>query len=119
MHHTAASTATVSNQSQTNNTPALSAQLLSNNILIQQSADSSLSVDLLALAAESSGCQPTGTDIVESMRGLNDIVDKKEIRLMTQIEEGFEKSFSKLQTRNQLKFDSNGTREVRHLPYLD
>lgn len=114
----AASTATASDQSQTN-TPALSAQLLSNNILIQQSADSSLSVDLLALAAESSGCQPSGADIVESMRGLNDIVDKKEVRLMTQIEEGFEKSFSKLQTHNQLKFDSNGTREVRHLPYLD
>lgn len=114
---TAASTATASNQSQMN-TPALSAQLLSNNILIQQRADSSLSVDLLALAAESSGCQPAGTDIVESMRGLNDIVDKKEIRLMTQIEEGFEKSFSKLQTHSQSKFDSNGTREVRHLPNL-
>lgn len=104
-----------SNQSQMN-TLALSSQLLSNNILIRQSADTSSSVDLLALAAESSGCHSSSSaDFMESVPALKDVVETKEVRLTTQIYEGFGKSFSRLQMYSQSKLENDGQRDVRHL----
>lgn len=96
--------------STTTTTPILSAQLLSNSFMIQRPNDGSgSSVDLLALAAESSGCQATSFGI----SGLSDVVEKRESRLTSQINDGFDKFFGKLQSQSDLRMDSNGTREVR------
>lgn len=103
-------TAPLPTSTTTATTPILSAQLLSNSFVVQRGNDSSgSSVDLLALAAESSGCQATSFGM---SGGVSDVVvEKRDLRLTSQISDGFDKFFGKLQSQSSLRVDSNGTRE--------